>query len=281
MKKNCSKDVPGKNGNTNSNPAPKNEDNPKLHYNINIPYELCSKDNILSWVKEHCSRAIFQGEKGNETGYKHWNITLTLKTKKRFSWLKKHFCNTGHLELVRNLDAAFEYACKEDTRIDGPYYWPEPLKKAPKDPMIDKTLKDWQTNILNIIKKEPDDRTIYWFWSKEGGVGKTSFCKHLVLKHNAIYVNGKKNDVLFAISKCDPKLVVVNIPRCMEDFSKPYSWLEEIKDGLIFNGKYESCSMVFDSPHIIVFANFAPDYSAMSMDRWKVFNIDEDNHLDL
>lgn len=292
MEKSGDKVATGKDGNTTSSPSRKNNksvrDSDARIWNCNIPYEHASEESLKTWLKLHCKSAIWQAEKGNETGYEHWNITFHLLKKQRLSWLKNHFCKFGHFEKARNIDAAFDYACKEDTRIEGPYYWPEPLKKPIKDPMIGKTFKDWQIEILNIIKTEPDTRTINWYWSRAGNIGKTSFCKHLVLKHKASYLNGKKNDVLYAISNNIPTLAVVNIARSLDGLSKPYSWLEDIKDGLVFSGKYKSGSLIFDSPHIFVFANSEPEYARLSKDRWNVKNIDEIiedldeeiNHLD-
>ena len=39
--------------------------------------------------------------------------------------------------------------------------------------------------------------------------------------------------------------------------------------------KYESKPVIRNSPHVIVFANFEPDKSALSEDRWLILNIKE------
>lgn len=68
------------------------------------------------------------------------------------------------------------------------------------------------------------------------------------------------------------KLIVVDCPRSQQDYIN-YGAIEQIKNGLIFSGKYEGTQLVFNSPHVIVFANEPPDYSKMSMDRWNVVQI--------
>jgi hypothetical protein len=35
-----------------------------------------------------------------------------------------------------------------------------------------------------------------------------------------------------------------------------YEVIESVKNGIMFSGKYESCSKTFDFPHVVIFANF-------------------------
>ena len=56
-------------------------------------------------------------------------------------------------------------------------------------------MKKWQKQILTILKNPPDDRSIYWFWSNAGNIGKTQFCKYLTVHHDAICLSGKGADV--------------------------------------------------------------------------------------
>ena len=133
----------------------------------------------------------------------------------------------------------------------------------------------WQKRILEIISEEPDDRTIWWFWEPFGGIGKTAFAKYLVAKCGATFLGGKAADMQFAIAKAfgetgrTPEVVVMNFPRSMEG-KISYQGLESIKDMLFFSGKYESQMIVGNSPHVIVFANWEPDVSKLSADRWRV-----------
>lgn len=58
----------------------------------------------------------------------------------------------------------------------------------------------------------------------------------------------------------------------MEHFQ--YSTIEQIKNGYIMSGKYDSTSLRFNKPHIIVFANTPPDKSRMTIkDRWNIVKI--------
>ena len=136
----------------------------------------------------------------------------------------------------------------------------------------------WQTEIMDIIQEKPDERTIHWFWEDKGNVGKTSLCKYLVIKHGALMLTGKSNDMYRMISKFPDKnkLFIVDCPRSQQDYIN-YDAIEQIKNGFIFSGKYNGVQLVFNYPHVIVFANIPPDESKMSqIDRWNVRFIERD-----
>ena len=73
------------------------------------------------------------------------------------------------------------------------YYTP------PSFVLLNKPLQTWQKELLEIIKAEPDDRTIHWFYDKIGGSGKTTLAKHICINYNAIYLSGKAADMKFGV----------------------------------------------------------------------------------
>lgn len=142
--------------------------------------------------------------------------------------------------------------------------------------------KKWEMSILEEIAKDPDDRTIWWYWSTQGNLGKTTFCKYLTVNHDAIPLSGKGADVRNAV--CTylkdrgqvPELCVFPIPRSFDSTYLSYEAIENIKDMYFYSGKYEGGVVCGPSPHLFVFANFEPDVEKMSIDRWKIINIDEE-----
>lgn len=143
---------------------------------------------------------------------------------------------------------------------------------------------DWQKDILKEIQNEPNDRVINWIWSEAGGTRKTSACKYLAVKHNAIVLGGKAADVRNAICMhlqkfgSTPGLVVINIPKSFSEEYVSYEAFENIKDMCFYSGKYEGGMVVGNSPHLYIFANFHPDVSRMTSEgRWNIVNIDEKN----
>ena len=59
-----------------------------------------------------------------------------------------------------------------------------------------------------------------------------------------------------------------------------YDGLENLKDGLLFSGKYESGMSRFPSPILIVLSNNFPDLSKMGSNRFRIYDTEVlDAHL--
>lgn len=226
---------------------------------------------LIQILDHECNWYVFQEEKG-DSGTPHLQGTLYLKKKQRMSALKK-WNKSIHWESTNCVSGSIAYCSSEPKRCGQ--IWsngitlPEPLE-------IDEPY-GWQLTVLDIIKEKPDKRTIHWFYEPNGNVGKTTLVKYLCVKHGATLIGGKANDAFFAMKKAIDnntykRLVVCNLPRSSLDFVN-YGALECIKDGLVFSGKYESGQLIFNCPHLIVFANALPT-GEMSADRWKIYNID-------
>lgn len=143
-----------------------------------------------------------------------------------------------------------------------------------KAPIIDYFFfeyKIWQKEILEIISKPVNNRKIYWYWEEKGGVGKSIFTRHLVIKKLATYVCGKRDDMKLILAekleKEDIHCLIIDIPRNQGN-NISYTFIEEIQNGMFSSGKYESKNVLFNVPHVIVFANFPPEMEKMSEDRW-------------
>jgi len=117
-------------------------------------------------------------------------------------------------------------------------------------------------------------REIHWYWEAKGGWGKSVLCKYMVDQMNALVVSGKTADIFCGIQKRiedgqDIPIVILDVPRTSMDYIN-YQAIEKVKDGCFFSGKYESGMVRFDSPHLVVFANQAPNMDQMSKDRWVI-----------
>lgn len=274
------------------------------NYNKDVLVELVDKFN------DFCCFYIFSFETGKSGETPHFQGFIEAEKVFRPSELK--LTNKIHWEksvikkktLIRNINIC--YICKEYCTGDLGY---KGAVKAYKDmihfkcnheELITKVLKvkypsyiyagikildearlyDWENEILSIVAGDPCERSIYWYWSNKGNVGKSTFCKYLCVKYAALIVSGNAKDMKYAIQIFVerngeyPKIIVLDIARNTSIEKLSYSGFEEVKNGCFFSGKYESGMVIGNCPHFICFSNKEPYTETMSEDRWKVFNID-------
>lgn len=127
-----------------------------------------------------------------------------------------------------------------------------------------------QTNILKHLESQ-NDRQITWVNDPIGNTGKTYLSKHLVASQGAIrFTNGRTQDIAYAYKS--NSTVIFDFARSCEERIN-YQIIEDLKNGMIFSSKYESSCKIFKPPKIVIMANFAPNLSAMSQDRWDIINL--------
>lgn len=249
------------NGNTNSQP-------PQLKSWF-FTFNNYTSDDILSLERcfnTLCIKYVFQEETG-ASGTPHLQGSIHLKKAMRPTEFQ--LSNKIHWEKTKNCLAADSYACKAETRTGKIY-----SKGLPKPLLLITELYPWQKNILDLINQEPDQRKVYWFWEDNGNIGKSAFTKYLVFHHKALFcTGGKYSDIMnliFNNNMDECNLIIFDIPR-NHGGKISYDSLESIKNGLVCNTKYETGVKIFNSPHIIVFANAPPDNpELLSSDRWVI-----------
>lgn len=252
--------------------ASKKQSNARMHWFFTFNNYVSEDIVILRKVfEELCYMYAFQEETG-ENGTPHLQGVMSLK--KRGRWTEFGLPNKIHWEKVGNITATYTYCTKEKTRSGDvftknytvPYHF-----KIEEDKFF-----WWQYELNDIFKQEPDDRTIHWYWSQEGRIGKSTYCKHLCLNSNAIILNkGKFSDVCNLIYKTDMnlcKIVIFDLPRNQGN-AISYDAIECIKNGMIVNMKYETGFKCFKPPHILVFANAPPETEKLSEDRWNIVEL--------
>jgi len=230
---------------------------------------------FLQNVFSEADKYVFQEEIGSENLTHHLQGVVSYKNARSLDSMKK-IHSKAHWEKCLS-KKAIEYCSKTETRKPGtsPYwmgyeeYFEVHIEK----------FHQWQIDILNIIKEKPEKgvRTIYWLYDEKGGAGKTTFCKHIVQKFNALYVCGKAADMKHGIAawleegnKLD--ILLLDFTRSLEGYVS-YEGIETCRNGLFFTTKYKSAMVSFRNPHCICFANFMPDMDKCSADRWKIITL--------
>lgn len=138
-------------------------------------------------------------------------------------------------------------------------------RPLPPKPAI--SLYDWQENLLALLSGPVLDRKIHWFADGEGNAGKSTFATYIEASLPSVQVMkpGKLADLAFALDD-DVKILIMDCPRSRE-LVFPYSFLEDVKDGRVFSTKYESVTKHLGQVHVVVFANFLPEFGKLSADR--------------
>ena len=232
----------------------------------------------IEWLHGSASAYAFQLERGDE-GTAHLQGVLCLKSKQRLTWLKK-WCDKAHWEKTKRNEESIKYCQKKEGRIEGPWIHNVTNWNRTVQELTDEELWPWQREVRDIIMKEPDERTIHWFYDHEGGTGKSKLARYLVIKHRALCVAGAAKDMKHVVAKyclshagAGPEIVILDIPRAKLN-KMSYAGIEEVKNGLMCSEKFDSEMVVFNHPHVIIFANEEPKWHLASKDRWNVRRIE-------
>ena len=149
-------------------------------------------------------------------------------------------------------------------------------------------LRPWQLDLLEKLK-QPSDREIIWVCGSRGNEGKTWFQSYVESWYGyervvRLDMKNRQQDILHALSKrplSSTDIFLFNVPRAEEESNlESYAAIEAIKDGYATTSKYDSTTIRFKTPNIVViFANQLPDFMQLSRDRWACFRITDTNEL--
>jgi hypothetical protein len=149
----------------------------------------------------------------------------------------------------------------------------------------EKTMRPWQKQLFDILQKPCKMRKVYWVYDKIGKQGKSQLCDYvelLKMKDKCLVINatGSIRDIADIIRNWmknggSPEVILLDIPRTFKDRESIYTMIECIKGGRITCTKYAGTTLNFYPPHLMVFANWAPDIESdyLSPDRWTVIHL--------
>lgn len=235
---------------------------------------------VAQWLKGFEGWYIVGKEVG-ENGTPHLQGYIEFKHQTAFSTIKK-FLPRAHIEKAKGSRADnYKYCSKGKDFVCN--FEPDgnkiTLRDRIKSRLLETTYKDviwrpWQKDILDLIARPADSRSVVWIWEPHGNIGKSFLCKYIKLTRRAIIADGKKDNVLNQLNgmleaELEPEVVILDIPRHGKDYMN-YGLIEQLKDGCLYSGKYEGGDCIIDNVHVLIFANFEPDESKFSDDRWNI-----------
>lgn len=141
----------------------------------------------------------------------------------------------------------------------------------------------WQSDMRELLRAESNGRQIYWIRGRCGNEGKTAWTRNIWLDMGALVIRGgnRKADVALALKNhldagYPTDVIIFDLTRRTENRESIYDQIEELRDGCMMSGKYNSTTIWFDPGHLVVFANWDPICNELSDDRWTIFDIVKD-----
>ena len=228
---------------------------------------------FIDFLQLECDRYMFHIIKNEK-----YQIEGTVRRKKKTrlsSWRSTIKCSEfKELEIKRVDDFTkrflFTYKLSCANRIAGPFA----DRRLYIGSDLPKSLLPWQKKLDIYLSGKIDPREIIWV-KCNGCSGKSTLCKWLVFYKNALKLSfGNSGDLLNLVSKnLGRRIYLFDLTR-----SKPkdasmnciYNCIENIKDGLFVNTKYNTRLCIMEPPHIVCFSNFFPDFAGLTKDRWNI-----------
>lgn len=261
-------------------------------------------DQVMGWMQDNTKHAVWQLELG-AGGYIHYQATISTVTKKRKSELCFEMNKDGRTGIMWACEvsylsragrkAAWNYAQKTQTRIAGPWEWPEVVE--PKD-IKGIILRPFQNTIVAHCEagcSKAEARKVNVLLAPLGNIGGTLLGKYLQYNKKAWVIPPYEKAEQIMHDVCTsreqnwtPQAYYIDIPRsdCRETKLSPFqadkkkalwSAVELIKDGRANDWRYDGKRVLFSPPVVWVKTNKLPDLDVLSPDRWVIWIVNPVN----
>lgn len=206
------------------------------------------------------------GKEVGADGYEHYQCRVVFKTEKDEHHLHSVFAGIGHVSPTHVRD--FRYCEKE-----GKFYrsWEKVLNKY-----TDIELRNWQGETVADLY-EQGDRQITVIVDENGNTGKSVLTKYLVSNRicNIVPCLGDYKDMMRICMAKAGTGYVFDMERTQDPKKAIGLWtaIESVKNGYLFEDRYNFKDMWIESPKILVLTNDMPPLESLSKDRWRIYTI--------
>lgn len=243
---------------------------------------------IKEALSDLAKKYAFQLE-NSDNGYVHWQGRISLIKKRRMAEAIKLFHSKDifsniHLSMTCNASADNDfYVLKADTFVEGQRYKDtDEVRYIPRQVREIAKLYPWQQYIVDNANVW-DTRSINILIDTDGNNGKSTLVTYM-RAHNIArklpFCNDYKDVMRMVCDMPTSRCYLIDMPRAInkERLFQLYGAIEEIKSGYAYDDRYKFTEKIFDCPNIWIFCNVVPDLDMLSQDRWKFWNI-KDNEL--
>lgn len=210
-----------------------------------------------------CKKWIVADETGLG-GYKHWQIRLETSNKDFFDWMKTYF-PYSHVEEAEV--QKFDYERKEGR------YWTSEDTYEIRQCRFGK-LNDRQKKVLEDLDTQTVRQVDVWY-DPDGSKGKSWLAIHLWEVGKAFVVpraqcTPEKMSAFVCSAYRGEPYIIIDLPRASKPKETLYEAMEEIKDGLVFDHRYEGKTRDIRGVKLVVFTNHKLELKKLSYDRWRL-----------
>lgn len=227
----------------------------------------------FSWKHIHeilnfndCKKWIVAEETG-KNGYQHYQIRLETSNKEFFEYMQLYFpfCHVEEAA-VQN----FDYERKE-----GRYWTSEDTYEIRQCRFGHPNER--QIRILRNLDSQSVRQVDVWY-DPDGSKGKSWLAVHLWEVGKAMVVPRAQctperlSAFICSAYKGEP-YIIIDLPRASKPKETLYEAMEEIKDGLVFDHRYEGKTRNIRGVKLVVFTNHKLELKKLSYDRWRLHGI--------
>lgn len=233
-------------------------------YMLTIPRSATSKKQ-LRLIFDECDvkKYIIAKEKG-KNGYEHYQIRVESSRPDFFDYVHDRIPQS---HIMKAETDSFDYERKEG------HFWtsednPEILKVRFGKP------NKLQKKILKELMKQSDRGIDVWY-DPQGSHGKSWLSIHLWEHGKALVVpryacTPEKLSAFVCSAYRGEPIIIIDIPRARKPTEELYEAMEELKDGLVFDPRYQGRTRNIRGAKILVFTNHKLNLKLLSYDRWNL-----------
>lgn len=236
-------------------------------WDIIAPDEIQNENGIRNFFMEYGERWAIAHEIGM-SGYQHLQNRVVLK-KGMDKWSvidELQARGVGGCEVQPTHVRDFNYCLK-----DGIY------ERESDQVILDKcrgTPRKWQEIAINKFQQQ-DNRKILLVYDPIGNSGKSWLWYRLVGTHQArgipAFEDGR--DAVRCAMAEDSRGFAIDTPRSGEIKKSLWAGIEQIKNGYLYDDRYQWREKHIPIPRVIVFSNKLPTGKELSADRWEILAI--------
>jgi len=251
------------------------------------------KSDILTSLLQLAKKFVFQLECG-DSDYFHFQVRLHLHKKTCYGTLLRDLipqCK-GHWSVTANgthlAGNQFNYVMKTQSHIEGPWTEddvPDKPKTLTRQLRHYMTLDPypWQVK-ATALASSYNERHLTYIWDPHYNSGKSIFSEWLEYKGLAEEIPPftLMEDIMqFVMGQKTSGCYLFDMPAAMkkERMHQMYSGLEMLKNGYLYDKRYQGKKRRIDRPTVICFANNLPITDLMAPDRWQVYYLTRSKDL--